>query len=60
MVDDVFQLVRIGKHVDATAPLAHWLRDADAEQATTDAYHVAETGAHAGTARRRSTPSAAR
>ena len=27
MVDDVFQQVRIGKHVDATAPLARWLRD---------------------------------
>ncbi len=33
MVDDVFQLVRIGKHVDATAPLASWLRDRDAEHA---------------------------
>ncbi len=42
MVDDVFQLVRIGKHVDATAPLAQWLRDLDAEHASKDAYHVAE------------------
>jgi len=42
MVDDVFQLVRIGKHVDATAPLAHWLRDTDAELVSKDSYHVAE------------------
>jgi hypothetical protein len=43
MLDDVFTNVRIGKHVDATAPLAQWLRDADAEQAIRDSYHVAET-----------------
>jgi hypothetical protein len=42
MLDDVFQLVRIGKHVDATAPLAHWLRDTEAEHISKDAYHVAE------------------
>lgn len=42
MVDDVFQLVRIGKHVDATAPLAKWLRDTDAEHASKDAYYIAE------------------
>ena len=42
MVDEVFQLVRIGKHVDATAPLAAWLRDADAEYVTRDSYFVAE------------------
>jgi hypothetical protein len=42
MVDDVFQLVRIGKHVDATAPLAAWLRDTDAEHVSKDSYHVAE------------------
>jgi hypothetical protein len=42
MVDDVFQLVRIGKHVDATAPLARWLRDSDAEHASKDAYYIAE------------------
>jgi hypothetical protein len=42
MVDDVFQLVRIGKHVDATAPLAKWLRDADAEHASKDACYIAE------------------
>jgi hypothetical protein len=43
MLDDVFTNVRIGKHVDATAPLARWLRDTDADEATRDAYHVAET-----------------
>jgi hypothetical protein len=42
MVDDVFQLVRIGKHVDATAPLAKWLRETEAEHAAKDAYHLAE------------------
>jgi hypothetical protein len=42
MLDDVFTNVRAGKHVDATAPLADWLRDADAEQAIRDSYHVAE------------------
>lgn len=42
MVDEVFQLVRIGKHVDATAPLAKWLRDLDAEKVSSDAYYVAE------------------
>lgn len=42
MLDDVFTNVRAGKHVDATAPLAEWLRDADAEQAIRDSYHVAE------------------
>jgi hypothetical protein len=42
MLDDVFTNVRAGKHVDATAPLAGWLRDADAEQAIRDSYHVAE------------------
>jgi hypothetical protein len=42
MIDDVFQLVRIGKHVDATAPLAKWLRDTDPEHVSKDAYHAAE------------------
>jgi hypothetical protein len=42
MVDDVFQLVRLGKHVDATAPLARWLNDTDPEHLSKDAYHVAE------------------
>jgi hypothetical protein len=42
MVDEVFQLVRIGKHVDATAPLARWLRDTDPEHVSKDAHYVAE------------------
>jgi len=42
MVDEVFQLVRIGKHVDATAPLAFWLRDIDAEHLSKDCYFIAE------------------
>jgi pentatricopeptide repeat protein len=42
MIDEVFQLVRIGRHVDATAPLAKWLRDSDAENVSKDAYHAAE------------------
>jgi hypothetical protein len=42
MVDDVFQLVRIGKHVDATAPLARWLRDLDPEHLSKDACYIAE------------------
>jgi hypothetical protein len=42
MVDDVFQLVRIGRHVDATAPLAKWLRDTEPELAARDSYHLAE------------------
>ena len=42
MVDDVFQLVRIGKHVDATAPLARWLNGTDPEHISKDAYYVAE------------------
>lgn len=42
MVDDVFQLVRIGRHVDATAPLANWLRDTEAEHVAKDSYHLAE------------------
>jgi hypothetical protein len=42
MLDEVFQNARIGKHVDATAPLAKWLRDADSEYAVRDSLHVAE------------------
>jgi hypothetical protein len=42
MLDDVFQQVRIGKHVDATAPLARWLREVDGTLAVRDALHVAE------------------
>jgi membrane protein implicated in regulation of membrane protease activity len=43
MLDDVFTNVRMGKHVDATAPLAAWMRDTEAEEAIRDSYHVAET-----------------
>jgi pentatricopeptide repeat protein len=42
MVDDVFQLVRIGKHVEATAPLAAWMRDLDGDSASRDAAFVVE------------------
>jgi hypothetical protein len=42
MVDDVFQNSRAGKHVDATVPLARWLRDLDAEHAVRDSLYVAE------------------
>jgi len=41
MIDDVFQQVRIGKHVEATRPLAQWLRDLDGPTAAQDAQHVA-------------------
>jgi hypothetical protein len=42
MVDEVFEQTRLGKHVDATAPLASWLRDLDVEFAVRDSLHVAE------------------
>jgi hypothetical protein len=42
MMDQVFENARIGKHVDATAPLAHWLRDLDAGYAARDGLYVAE------------------
>jgi pentatricopeptide repeat protein len=42
MVDDVFQQARVGKHVEATRPLAEWLRNLDGEYATRDALYVAE------------------
>jgi pentatricopeptide repeat protein len=42
MIDDVFQQARLGKHVEATRPLADWLRNLDGEYATRDALHVAE------------------
>jgi hypothetical protein len=42
MVDDVFQLVRVGRHVDATKPLAEWIRaDAD-EHIVEDSRYIAE------------------
>jgi pentatricopeptide repeat protein len=40
MVDEVFQQVRIGKYVEATRPLARWLRDLDGETAARDARHI--------------------
>jgi pentatricopeptide repeat protein len=42
MVDEVFQQVRLGKNVDATKPLAAWLRDLDGEYASRDALYMAE------------------
>lgn len=42
MMDEVFQLARNGRQVDATEPLANWLEDLDAEHACRDAYHAAE------------------
>ena len=42
MLDEIFGNARIGKYVDATAPLAKWLRDADNEYAVRDSLHVAE------------------
>lgn len=42
MLDEVFESARIGRYVDATAPLARWLRDLDAEYAVRDALHAAE------------------
>jgi len=45
MLDEVFQLARLGKHVDATAPLAAWLREADNDTAVRDGLFVAEQAA---------------
>jgi hypothetical protein len=42
MVDEMFTNARIGKYVDATAPLARWLRDLDTDHVVRDALHVAE------------------
>lgn len=41
MLDEVFSQVRMGKHVEATRPLAHWMSALDGETATRDARHVA-------------------
>ena len=41
MIDDVFQQVRMGKHVEATRPLAQWLKNLDGPTAVLDAQHVA-------------------
>lgn len=45
MLDQVFESARIGKYVDATQPLAAWLRDLDSEYVVRDALHVAEQAA---------------
>ncbi len=42
MMDDVFLQVRMGKHVEATAPLAQWLRNLDGEHAAIDATFVVD------------------
>jgi pentatricopeptide repeat protein len=44
MIDEIFQKVRIGRHVDATQPLALWLKDPDndAEHVTQDAFFIVE------------------
>jgi pentatricopeptide repeat protein len=36
----VFQQVRMGKHIEATRPLAQWLKDLDGPTAALDAQHV--------------------
>ena len=41
MLDDVFQQVRLGKHIEATRPLAQWMNNLDGETAARDARHVA-------------------
>jgi pentatricopeptide repeat protein len=41
MLDDVFQQSRIGKHVEATRPLAQWFRTLDGETAARDAQFIA-------------------
>jgi pentatricopeptide repeat protein len=45
MLDDVFQLVRLGKHVDATRPLAHWLGELDETLLVRDSLYVTEQAA---------------
>jgi hypothetical protein len=45
MLDQVFESARIGKYVDATQPLAAWLRDLDSEYVVRDALYVAEQAA---------------
>jgi pentatricopeptide repeat protein len=45
MLDEVFQNVRMGKHVDATRPLARWLGDLDETLLVRDSLHVAEQAA---------------
>jgi pentatricopeptide repeat protein len=45
MLDEVFQNVRIGKHVDATRPLARWLGELDETLLVRDGLYVAEQAA---------------
>jgi pentatricopeptide repeat protein len=40
MLDDVFQQVRLGKHIEATRPLAQWLGNLDGETAARDARYI--------------------
>ena len=40
MLDDVFQQVRLGKHIEATRPLAQWMNNLDGDTAARDARHV--------------------
>lgn len=40
MLDEVFEQVRLGKHVEASRPLARWLSDLDGETAARDARHI--------------------
>jgi hypothetical protein len=40
MLDDVFQNVRIGKHVEATKPLAQWMSSLDGTTAARDAQYI--------------------
>ena len=42
MMDEVFSHARTGRFVDATAPLARWMRDLDPEYASRDGLHAAE------------------
>jgi len=41
MLDEVFQQVRIGKHVEATRPLANWMSGLDGDTAARDARFIA-------------------
>lgn len=42
MLDEVFEQVRLGKHVSATAPLARWFAELEPELAARDGLHIAE------------------
>jgi pentatricopeptide repeat protein len=45
MLDEVFQQARIGKHVEATRPIARWLSSLDGETAAGDAQFIATQAA---------------